>query len=182
MEESIVWGAYAQAETFKLRLSTDDGTTWTEIASDLTGTSFDWISIVPKKNEKKNLMKLVAYNANGKRIGSDTSDARFTIEVIKLTSPNGGETFTSGDPFTVTWDTNTTKKPVDMVIVEYTKNNGQDWIRLDKITGSDPGVYNGIVPDVPKDKTQSKVRVILKDSSGNGLGKDGSDGVFTITP
>ena len=44
------------------------------------------------------------------------------------------------------------------------------------------GRYNGTVPDVPEVMTQSKMRVILKDSSGNSLGRDESDGVFTITP
>ena len=72
-------------------------------------------------------MKVTGYNSKGASLGSST--VPFSIEVVKLTYPNGGETLTSGDDTqSITWTTNTTKAAIDRVQLFYTKNGGTTWI------------------------------------------------------
>jgi hypothetical protein len=179
---TIRWGAPLEAIRFKLKFSMDNGNTWKPIASGIPDTSYDWPVPTPKKNKKKCLVNVMGYDASGDKIGKDKSDGTFTIEVVKVTSPNGGETLTSGNIHTITWTTNETKKPVAKVLLKYTKNGGRTWKKITAIEGSNPETHLWTVPDVPKTKTKCKVKVVLKDAKRNNVGSDTSDGYFTIEP
>jgi hypothetical protein len=122
------------------------------------------------------------YDASGVRIGADTSDKPFTIEVVNVDLPNGGESFAPGEHLTITWTTNETTSDVIKVKLYYTKNKGVTWDVIDTIRGSNPGSYDWTVPAVWKTKEYCKVKVVLMDMSGNTLGSDASDSYFTIQP
>ncbi|MFN3532299.1 MAG: hypothetical protein ACK41Q_07285 [Candidatus Brocadia sp.] len=73
---------------------------------------------------------MIAYNSSNVKIGTDRSDAPFTIEVIELTSPEGGEVLLSGTSHDITWTTNETISPIAKVILSYTLNTlngGKTW-------------------------------------------------------
>jgi len=57
---------------------------------------------------------------------------------------------------------------------------------IDRLTGDRLTEFNGsypwTVPDVSGNKDKCKVRVRLKDSAGNEIGRDASDNYFTINP
>ncbi len=180
---TIQWGGPATVATYTVKYSTDNGTTWKMIAKGYTGTSIAWNVPTPTKNRKKCLVKVVGKTAGDVKVGADKSDAKFTIEVVRIDDPNGGGPYTSGDPLTVNWTTNATKRPIYKVVLEYTKNGGTTWEKITSFSGgSNPGTYAWTVPSVGKSKSKCKVRVRLKDASGNSLGKDASDGYFTINP
>jgi hypothetical protein len=182
----IRWGAPPEATTFKLFYSLDNGTTWMRIntGAPLTGSNFLWQ--VPKSggNKKACRIKVVGYNGS-KIIGADTSDKPFTIEVVKLLSPNGGGTpLKSGDPLTITWETYATVESITKVLLSYTLDGGPTWIRIPTpptFTGN-PGSFDCTVPKVKKAKTKCKVKVVLKDTKGVTRGNDMSDNYFTISP
>jgi FtsP/CotA-like multicopper oxidase with cupredoxin domain len=183
---TIWWGAPATAVKFNLMLSLDNGVTWAPIKNNVTGTSFSWTVPTPLGNKKKCFIKVIGYTASGVKVGADKSDAPFTIEVVKLTSPNGGETITSGLTYCIHWTRNVTAKPVAKVKLEYTKDGGTTWLPIAAL--KDPYISEGLhsydlwtVPTVGKTKN-TKVRVTLLDSLGNILGRDASDGTFTIQP
>jgi hypothetical protein len=136
----------------------------------------------PKKNKTKCLVKVIGYDASGNKVGTDSSDATFTIEVLALASPNGGEILTSGSPHTITWTTRGTKKPVAKAVLKYTKNGGTTWTKITPPLTGDPGTHSWTVPTVPGVKDKCKVKVILKDASGRTVARDTSDGYFTIQP
>jgi len=71
---------------------------------------------------------------------------------ITLSSPNGGENWAVGSSQNISW----TSINVTNVRLEYTTNNGTNWI---SITGSTPsdGAYSWTVPNTPS--TQCKVRI-----------------------
>jgi hypothetical protein len=121
-------------------------------------------------------------------VGVAISAAPFTIEVVKVASPNGGETWKEGETHDITWTTNGTKKPVAKVKLYYTKDGESTWNRIcDPLTGKcaltgNPGSYDWKVPSVRKTKENCKVRVELIDKSGNLLGTDASDNYFSIQP
>ena len=179
---AIQWVAPLEAVGFKLKYSMDNGTTWKRIDSGITDTIYGWTVPTPPKNKKRCLVMVIGYDDSGAKVGADRSDSTFTIEVVKLTSPDGGETLTGGGLHTITWQTNVTKNPVETVKLKYTKNGGTTWLPIDILTGGDPGTYDWTVPDVPKTKAKCKVKVILKDANGKTVGKGTSDGYFTIEP
>jgi hypothetical protein len=181
---TIQWGAPSQATKFKLKYSVDNGTTWQLITPDfVTGTRHDWKVPTPTNNKKKCLVKVIGFDSKGKKVGADKSDTAFTIEVVKLTSPDGGEILTSGEQFQyITWATYGTKNPpVASVVLFYTLNGGTTWKRIDTLPDN-PGSYEWTVPPLGVTKNYCKVKVVLKDVSGISVGKDVSDSSFTIQP
>jgi hypothetical protein len=191
---TIEWAAPATAVKFDILLSLDSGATWTTLKSKTAGTPIGsslttaWTVPKPLGNKKGCLIRVIGYNGSGVQVGADKSDAPFTIEVVKVTSPNGGETITSGLTYCVHWTRNVTAKPVAKVKLEYTKDGGTTWLPISAL--KDPvSISEGshsydvwTVPTVSKAKNQTKVRVTLLDSAGTILGRDASDNFFTIKP
>ncbi len=101
---------------------------------------------------------------------------------MKVISPNGGEILTSGETHEITWTKNVTKKPVEKVKLLYTRNGGEKWVKIEPAPGPEDMSYDWTVPEVSKEKTKCKVKVVLKAARGKTVGKDTSDGYFTIQP
>ena len=138
---TIRWEAPSSMGRFVLKYSLDNGVTWRRISPAgqfVTGTSYDWEVPTPAKNKRRCLVKVIGFNDAGTRLGSARLEGVFTIEVVRLTSPNGGETLASNEPYDITWDTNGTVRPVAKVVLSYTLD-GRRWKRITTITGSDPG-------------------------------------------
>jgi hypothetical protein len=178
----IQWEAPETAVKFTLKYSLNNGMTWTTISNNITGNSYNWLVPKPANNMFKCLIMVIAYNANNLKVGEDKSDKPFTIEVIKLNSPNGGETLSSGMIYNIIWTTNGTIRPVSKVILSYTLNGGISWSNIYTFTGSNPGIYTWTVPTVTATKTKCKIKIVLKDDAGRTIGTDISDGFFTINP
>ena len=178
----ITWTAPPKAVFFTLELSVDNGQTWKTLAQDLTGTTYPWAVPVTINNKRECLIRVTGYDTGKVKVNSDRSDAAFTIEVLKLTSPNGGETFTVGDPVNITWTTHATKRPVDSVQLYYTLNGGNTWLQIPAAISGDPGSFSWTAPLVTTEKKKVKVRVVLLDTDGTSVGKDASDANFTIQP
>jgi len=179
---AVQWEAPPEAVKFTLRYSINNGLTWKRIAINRTGTSYDWHVPALSNNKTKCLVGVIGFNSSGTKVGEDQSDSTFTIEVVKLTSPDGWETLTSGSTHTITWRTNATIRPVASVKLFRTMNGGSTWTLIKTLLTGNPGSYNWKVPLVTVPKTQCKVKVVLRDSGGVTVGSDISDGVFTIQP
>ncbi len=175
----IQWGVPSNAVKFDLKYSMNNGTTFKAIANKVTGTSYNWVVPTPMNNKKKCLVKVIGYNASGMKVGEGTSDGTFTIEVVKVTDPDGGETLESDNTYDITWETNATKKPVAKVKLFYTINGGATWNLIRTLIGN-PGSYNWKVPAAAS--ANCKVKVVLKDANLVTVGSDVSDGFFTIQP
>ena len=177
---TIEWDAASEAVSFNLFYSV--GGSWIPIADHLTDKTYEWTVPAPAGNKLKCSVKVVGYDYRGKRVGEDSSDAPFAIEVVNLTSPNGGEVLTSGQSRTISWETHGTKKAVARVQIFYT-TNGKKWIPIVTLDNN-PGSYSWPVPAMKGSKVQTrcKVKVVLKDAKGATLGSDTSDAFFTIQP
>lgn len=178
----VQWKAPSNAVNFSLLYSLDNGRTWKLIENRIKDKTFNWTVPIPQRNKRKCLLKVIGYDAFNVKLGSDISDAPFTIEVVKLTSPDGGEPLTSKIAHTITWTTNATKGDVARVKLYYTKNKGITWNWITTIKDSNPGSYDWEVPPILKIKVMCKIRIELLDAFGNLLGKDVSDSYFTIHP
>ena len=177
----VRWGAPAGAESFKVQYSGNNGKTWKDITPSTTETSVDWTVPKPLANKEKYLIKVVAYGSDKSRIGSDKSVAPFTIEVLRLNSPSGGEILTSGVTHAITWKTHDTKKDVARVRLYYSKNGGATWRSIGKMAG-DLESFLWKIPNVNEAKTQCKAKVQLQDESGSILGEVENKEFFTIQP
>lgn len=180
----IHWGAPAEAMSFKIEYSINNGASWKRIAEGVTGTGIIWQVPDPPGNKENTLVRVTGYNLFYKKVGRDRSNSRFKIEVMGITSPSGGEILTSDDPvlFPITWDTHLTKKPVAKAEVFYTKDGGASWSRIALIKGSNPGLFSWRIPIVRQTKTRCRIKVVLKDAAGYRLATDISPGYFTINP
>jgi hypothetical protein len=180
----IQWGAPPEAESFKLLLSMNGGKTWTVLDKGIAERSYSWQVPKPAGNRSKCLLRVIGYDASGNRIAADTSAAPFTIEVIKLTSPNGGEVFKPGTTWTIQWETQESLGPLKRVELFYSTNGGKSWKRVKngKIEGNNPGHFDWQIPTLEATKTACKVKVQLIGDAGKGLGCDTSDFGFEIQP
>jgi hypothetical protein len=175
---AICWKAPTSIQKFDLKYSIDNGANW-NLINTVTGLNcIKWDVPVVTQNKKQCLVKAIGYDSNGGLITEDTSDKPFTIEVVRVTSPNGGETLKTGNKWTIKWVTYKTIHPVAKTVLQYT-TNGTTWNPIKTLIGN-PGNYTWTVPAVSS--TKCKVKVILKDAGGTKVGTDISNKVFTIGP
>ena len=177
---TIQWTAPFQAEKFKIFYSMDNGATWILITSDATGTSHSWTVPVPPSNKNTCLVKVVGHSASNVKVGEDKSDKPFTIDVVRLVSPNGGEVLKTGDPYTIQWEINGTKSDVTKVNLYYTTNGGASYTLINStpLDGASR-TYDWPVPTPTANMGKCYVKVVAY--SGNTvLGTDTSDKPFMI--
>lgn len=176
----IAWAAEPLATKFNIYFSPNNGRTWQVVATNVTGNTYNWTSVpVPVSNLTNCLIRVIAYNLVNDEIGRAQS-GKFTIEVVKLIQPNGGETYTSGQTVSINWTTNTTIAPVAKVTLQY-NTGGLFWKNIVTLNGN-PGTYNWTIPAVSVPVNKVRVRVILRKSNGGSIGIDVSDSFFTINP
>lgn len=175
----IKWRAPSQAVNFALEYSTNNGATWKKIASNVTGTSYNWRVPKPRENCTRCFIKVTGYDVSGVKVSEDISEAPFSIEVVRLKSPSGVETWKSNNTYAITWQANGTAKPVAKVQLYYTMDEGTTWNRLARLNGN-PGRYDWKVPEMGALKSNCMVKIIFKDSRGHTIGIDISDNYFTL--
>ena len=176
---TIQWISASSLATFDLEYSINDGKTWRSITTGVTGTSYNWSVPVVAGNKRKCRVRITGYDSGSNQIGQDTSDNRFMIEVIRIISPNGGESWTRGNTYAITWDTNATKTPITKVVIKYHEVGVPGWNLITVIKGNNPGTYNWTIPTTltPGDY---KIKVNLWDANKNRRGADKSDNTFAI--
>lgn len=91
---------------------------------------------------------------------------------LSVLAPNGGESWVAGSKQIISWQT---YGSITEIFVDYSTNNGQDWLAVDPPNVGNTGSYEWTVPDV--NSQQCLVRVT--DAADPGVG-DISDDVFTI--
>jgi hypothetical protein len=180
---AVGWGAPSKAVSFDLYYSTNNGGKWTLIEHGIRTKGYLWNVPVPTSNKKQCLLKVVGYDGFGRKVGADGSDKPFTIEVIRITSPKGGDLVYTNSFFSIEWETKETAAPIRSMHLDYTNNGGYSWKVIGSIWGTlSPGYYSYLweTPLVKSAKTRCKVRVLLKDVDSTVQGSDASDGYFTI--
>jgi len=179
---NIQWVEPPETVKFGLKYSMNNGTSWTAIANNITGRSYNWTVPKPIANKTECLIKVMGYNSLEGKVGEDKSDGTFAIEVIKVTSPNGGEGLETGKKWTITWRTNGTARPVAKAILSYTENGGTTWKPIITFNNGypNPGSYSWTVPWAGSIKSKCKMKVVLTDWNGISVGTDTSDNFFSI--
>jgi hypothetical protein len=178
----VKWEASPAATTFDLTYSMDNGETWLPVAYNVTDTNYNWQVPIPSRNLYGCLLKVTGYDSYGAKIGQDTSDMTFTIQLVKVISPRNEDILIAGSNWIIQWLTNMTTSPVAKTILKYTCDDETDetnWNKIDELAGN-PGSYLWTLPYVSS--AQCKVRVILFDADGNMIGRDANYKFFAIQP
>jgi len=178
--ETIRWQGPSRTAYVDLSYSLDDGKTWAGIEKNIPGNEYQWVIPIVTQNKTKCRIKVNGFDEKGTKIGADKSDS-FAIEVLNITSPNGGETLTPGGiPFPITWKTGATKNVVAETQLFFTLNNGGTWKLITAPLPENPETYGWNVPLLKATKTKCRIKVVLKDVAGKTVASDTSDATFTI--
>jgi hypothetical protein len=106
----------------------------------------------------------------------DISNSYFTIspevESVTVTAPNGGEDWTVGHDYDITW---TGSGSITNVKIEYSTDNGTSWTDVVASTSND-GSYTWTVPQEPSEECLIKISDAV-----DGIPFDESDAVFSIS-
>ena len=177
----IRWEAISKAVTFKLAYSMEGGQTWKRIADDIITTTHEWPVPLPKNNRKECFVKVMGYDAKGNRVGEDRSHAPFTIEVVRVVSPQEEDVWIAGNSYDITWSTYKTVAPVTNVAIYWTRDGGNTWTPLTNLD-ENRSPWKWQVLSVARERKKCKIKVVLKDEDGIPVGSDVNEGYFVIRP
>lgn len=182
---TIAWESPHYVQYFTVELSLDGGKSWTTIGEDLE--LFDetwvrwWVPPVPD-NVTKAKVRVTGSTYNG--VKGMAASGLFTIEVVKLLAPNGGEVLAAGEVVPVSWRVAKTQSPVASIELYVSTAAGfTGWRKIAaptrKVRAIDWKVpaWAAANPALPR-----KMKVVLKNAAGKIVGSDLSDAAFTIRP
>lgn len=171
---NILWSSN-NIEFVKIEYTTNNGATWNTITNSTESDgAFAWNNI-PNVSSLQCRVRISDANDG---IPADISDENFIItepgnQLIKVTSPNGGEEWPAGSSQNITWDAS----GIANVKIEFTTNNGLNWTTIVSSTASD-GFYTWIqIPAV----TSTNCKIRISDAADNSP-SDESDSFFSIAP
>lgn len=193
----VRWITDPSVTTVLIEYSTNNGTNWTQIATNIQAAQGFYPWTPPSVNASNSLVR-VTNTANTTIF--DVSDANFTITTAQQRNSNkyfggsfDGYTMTSNQPqailltspnTAVTWLGNTfqqlswTYTNVGQVLLEFSTNNGSSWSVI-TTTAASSNTYQWLVPAVQGGSSQCLVRV--SDALNTSL-NDISDVNFTVPP
>ncbi|MBS1623091.1 MAG: T9SS type A sorting domain-containing protein, partial [Bacteroidetes bacterium] len=156
---------------YNVEYSSNNGSTWTTLASNISGNSYNWTNI--PNNPTSTYLVRVSDNANTCK--NDVSDATFTVTPAQpvLITPNGGEQLWSGNTYTITWRQNSFYSNVRL---EYSLDNGTTWTVI-TTSATNSGSYSWTLPNA-----NSTTCLVKASNTANVSLNDVSDAVFTIKP
>ena len=169
-QQNITWSSQNITD-LNIDYSTNNGSIWINVASSIpaAGGSYSWT--LPNTPSTECLVRISDASLPSR---FDVSDSNFTIvPLITVTAPNGGENWLATSQHNITW----ASQSITNVNIEYSMDNGTNWISIISSFPASGGSYNWTLPSTPS--TQCLVRI---SDTSNPLLYDVSDNVFTIVP
>ncbi|MHC1737924.1 MAG: hypothetical protein AB9882_07955 [Ignavibacteriaceae bacterium] len=166
--QNITW-SHIGLSNVKIEYSTNNGSAWIEISASTDASLGTYSWTVPNTPSTNCLVKISDLDGTP----SDQSNAKFTITagMVRVKTPNGGGSWAASTKNSITW----TSVNVDNIKIEYTTNNGGEWIEITASTPAASGSYQWTVPNTPSGSC--KVRISNVD---NVAIIDASNKTFTI--
>ncbi|MBE0573272.1 MAG: T9SS type A sorting domain-containing protein [Ignavibacteriaceae bacterium] len=169
-QQNVTWTS-TNVTNVKIDYSTNNGGVWLNVVSSVPAASGSYSWTIPNTPSTQCLVRVSDASLASR---FDVSDNVFTIlPLVTVTTPNGGENWLANSQQNITW----TSQIITNVSIEYSTNNGTNWISVIASTPASSGSYNWTVPYTPS--TQCLVRI--SDASNPSI-NDVSDNIFTIVP
>jgi len=147
----ITWTG-SEISKIKIEYSANDGFTWKIISDsvDAATGSINWNIPAERTSKAKVRVTDVALAST-----ADTSDKSFTILVpeISLTAPAGGENWKTNTIQQIKWNS----LDVEQITIEYSTNNGTNWLVVKDSLEASSGVYNWTIPRTATDQAKVKI-------------------------
>ncbi|MCP4215586.1 MAG: hypothetical protein GY765_13110, partial [bacterium] len=133
-QHTIAWSSTGNIATVNIEFSADNGSTWNNVATDLTNTgSYQWT--VPGMASETCLLRVS--DKDGDTAG--TIGTPFTVFIpvsLQLNSPKGGETIKIGESFPITWNAIGLEDTVKLVLLKDGAPVGDIAVDLDADIGN----------------------------------------------
>lgn len=168
-QHDITWTSQNITDV-KIEYSTDDGTNWLDVISSVPGANGSYSWTIPNTLSSQCLVRISDVN---NAAAYDISDETFTIyiPIVTVTAPNGGENWEVATFKQITW----TSQNIINVKIEYSTDNGSNWLVVAESRPAGTGIHNWIIPNTPS--TDCLVRISdVSHPSANDI----SDSTFTI--
>jgi len=187
---SVTWsisGSTTNLSYQYVALSTDGGATYTNISSALSATtrSFSW-SVPSSTSSTRARIRVRAMNAAQYIQAVDVSNANFTISApvvtptITVTSPNGGENWSAGSTYSVTWSISGSTTNLNYQYVALSTNGGTTYTNISPVLSATDRSFSWSVPSGTS-STQARIRVRAMDAAQYIQAVDVSNANFTIS-
>lgn len=149
-EYFISWSS-ANVQNIDIDFSLDNGQQWQSVAKNISAVDSSYAWKVPSLESPSSILKVK--DSSDPNITS-TSE-KFTILNPNLTvlSPNGDEKWSLESSQNITWQSSHLQK----VNIEYSFDNGENWIVIKDSVDATLGIYNWIVFGEPSDQNLIKV-------------------------
>lgn len=168
---NVTWN-FKNVDNVKIEYSSDSGSVWNLIASNVVSSALTYKWNVPTiiGGSTKCLLKITDLQSGI----YDISDANFTIlpPSINVIFPNGGEQFKSQQGTYIKWNSTS----VAFVNIDYSINNGASWANIASNVNSYNNYINWTIPTLTGNTY--KVRVMASSNSSVG---DSSNATFSNT-
>ena len=169
---NITWNSQDDGN-IKIEITTNNGTNWLVLQDNVqasTGNFTYTVTPFPTSNQCRIRLTSLSYgNVSTSELFTITSES---VPNLEVTSPNTAVKWNAGSNQNVTW---ISTGGIDNVKLEYTTNNGNNWITIVSSTPSANQSYSWSVPNTPS--TRCRVRV---SDINNAAFNDVSDELFTI--
>lgn len=171
----LIWTNTLFIGSVNLFYSSNNGSTWTSIATDETNDGSYFWTVAEDISDQM----LIKVESTESAAIYDVSDAAFEVlQSLVVTSPNGGETLVIGNSEILTWDT---FGLINDVVISISKDN---FSTAEVIESSTPNndTYSWTVPStlLGDSSIGSNWKIRVQDVLGDNADSDVSDAVFTI--
>ncbi|MFH0733773.1 MAG: T9SS type A sorting domain-containing protein [bacterium] len=166
--KNITWNS-SNLGLINIDYSIDNGATWNEVAKDVLASDLHYNWSVP--DVFSTLAKIRLSYKNDVSISSTSST--FVISSLTLLTPNGGEVWQAGTTKSITWQS----QNIANVNLDYSLDNGTNWISIASNIAINPGLYSWNIPA----SLSSSVALIRISDYSNAAIKDISNSRFTIS-
>lgn len=167
---NITWSANSSITNIKIEYSTNGGTTYPNtITNSTTASAGTYAWSIPASLTGTNIRIRISNTASSS-VKAESGD--FTVSILNLSSPDGGEYITAGGSKNITWSSSN----VSNVKLEYTENNGTSWTTIIASTAAAAGTYSWSVPST---LNSNQGRIKISDASNSSI-KDSSANTFRL--
>jgi len=146
-QKNIIWTG-DNGGNVTIEYSIDNGTNWLNIVTTNSASgNYTWSIPNISSAEVKIRLSDPDYPAN-----SSVSQV-FNIVQLNLTYPTAGANLGITSQIDITWESGL----INNIKIEFSTNNGTDWINIVSSTAASPGSYSWIVPNTPSDECKMRI-------------------------